>query len=72
MDSRTTVFGEKLEGSFDVDSNENTFSPCVKGVVNPSYDKAATGHFIDLTEDMLRSRSFWLFKKILANPPFIR
>ncbi|MGB4967543.1 MAG: hypothetical protein WBO35_05065 [Candidatus Saccharimonadales bacterium] len=67
-----TVFGKKLEGSFEVASNENTFSPCVKGVVNPSYDKAAAGHFIDLTEDMLRSRSFWLLKKILPNPPFIR
>ena len=70
--AEATVFGKKLEGGFDVDSNENTFSPCVKGAVNPSYDKAAAGHFIDLTEDMLRSRSFWLLKKILPNPPFIR
>lgn len=70
--AEASVLGKKLKGDFDVVSNENTFSPCVKkGMVNPSYDKAAAGHFIDLTEDMLRSRTFWLVKKILPNPPFM-
>lgn len=54
------VFGRPIDKGFTVKSDENTLSPCVKGKVNPNYDKAVQGQFLTLAGQVMRSRIFGL------------
>lgn len=63
-----TIFDQRLSGEFDIASDQNTLSPCVKGAVNHKYDKAAAGHFIDLLEDAARSRVLGTLSSLIPLP----
>jgi len=59
-----SILGRDLTKGFDVNSNGETASPCVKEyfghfgktIVNPGYDKLATLHWVDFAEDVIREK----------------
>lgn len=63
------LFGKEITQSFEVDSNEETFSPCKDGMVNDEYDKAAAGRFISLAGDALQNRFFDLIRWAIFPKP---